>query len=273
MYKKTMNYIFFGIIIALSVVTFLTLLVIVAFVLSKGLPNISLEFLIEAPSKMGKEGGIFPILVGTILVTIVAISIATPLGVFAAIYFNEYSKKSKWVKLIRFFTEILAGIPSIIFGLFGFAFFVVFLGIGWSILSGALTLSIMILPTLIRSTEEALKTVPASYREGSLSLGASKWQTIYKVILPCCKTGVFTGLILGIGRAIGETAAVMLTIGGSLRMANDIFDPTRTLALHLYTLASEGLSEEKTYATSALLIILVLLINTIANKISSLKSH
>ena len=139
---------------------------------------------------------------------------------------------------------------------------------GWSILAGGLTLSMMILPTLIRSTEESLKTVPMSYREGSLSLGATKWETVRKVVLPCCKSGVLTGLILGIGRAIGETAALMLTIGGSLLMPLSIFDSTRTMALHLYTLASEGLSEEKTYATAALLIVVVLIINSLANYIS-----
>lgn len=273
MNKKLKNYAFYGIIGLMAAITLFTLIIIIGFILTKGLPGISSEFLTEAPRKMGKEGGIFPILIGTIFVTIVAVVIATPLGAAAAIYFNEYSKDSRWVRTIRFFTEVLAGIPSIIFGLFGFAFFVVFLGLGWSVLSGGLTLSIMILPTLIRSTEEALKTVPMSYREGSLSLGATKWQTIYKVILPCCKPGLLTGLILGIGRAVGETAAVMLTIGGSLRMVNDLYDPTRTLALHLYMLASEGLSEEKTYATSALLILLVLLINTVANRISAGKSR
>ena len=139
---------------------------------------------------------------------------------------------------------------------------------GWSVLAGGLTLSMMILPTLIRSTEESLKTVPMAYREGSLSLGATKWQTVVKVVLPCCKSGVLTGLILGIGRAIGETAAVMLTVGGSLLTPTTVFDSTRTMALHLYMLASEGLSDEKTYATAALLIIIVLIINWLANFIS-----
>lgn len=170
--------------------------------------------------------------------------------------------------VIRFFTEVLAGIPSIIFGLFGFAFFVVFLGMGWSVLSGGLTLSMMILPTLVRSTEESLKTVPMAYREGSLSLGATKWETVVKVVLPCCGPGVLTGLILGIGRAVGETAAVMLTVGGSLVLPVSPLDSARTMAVHLYTLASEGLSDEKTYATAALLIIIVLVINSLANYIS-----
>lgn len=268
MNKKSKNALFYGIIGLLSALALLSLILIVGFILMKGLPGITTEFLSQPPSKMGKEGGILPIIIGTFYVTFVALVIATPIGVAAAIYFNEYSRDTKGVRIIRFFTEVLSGIPSIIFGLFGFAFFVVFLGLGWSILSGGLTLAIMILPTLIRATEESLKTVPMSYREGSLSLGATKWQTIIKVILPCCKAGVLTGLILGMGRAIGETAAVMLTIGGSMRMAESLLDPTRTMALHLYMLASEGVSEEKTYATAALLIIIVLIINTIANQIS-----
>lgn len=269
MNKKSKNAVFYGIVGLLSSVALVSMLLIVGFVLLKGLPGITGEFLSQSPSKMGKDGGIFPIIIGTLYVTLVALVIATPIGVSAAIYFNEYSRDNKGVRIIRFFTEVLAGIPSIIFGLFGYAFFVVFLGLGWSVLSGGLTLAIMILPTLIRATEESLKTVPMSYREGSLSLGATKWQTIIKVILPCCKSGVLTGLILGMGRAIGETAAVMLTIGGSMRMAESLFDPTRTMALHLYMLASEGISEEKTYATAALLIIIVLIINTVANQISS----
>ncbi len=260
---------FFGVVGVVAALTLAILVLILGFILIKGLPNISLEFLTESPQMMGREGGILPIIVGTIYVTLVSIIIATPIGLAAAVYFSEYAKKGKLINTIRFFTEVLAGIPSIIFGLFGFSFFVVFLGMGWSVLSGGLTLSLMILPTLIRSTEESLKTVPMSYREGSLALGATKWQTVVKVTLPCCKSGVLTGLILGIGRAIGETAAVMLTVGGSMMMPSSIFDATRTMALHLYMLASEGLSEEKTYATAALLIIIVLIINWLANFISS----
>lgn len=269
MSKKIKSNGFFGLVGFVAALTLGVLILILGYILIKGIPNISIEFLTESPAKMGREGGIFPIIIGTIYVTLVSIIIATPIGVAAAIYFSEYAKKGKLINIIRFFTEVLAGIPSIIFGLFGFSFFVVFLGMGWSVLSGGLTLSMMILPTLIRSTEESLKTVPMSYREGSLSLGATKWQTVVKVVLPCCKSGVLTGLILGIGRAIGETAAVMLTVGGSMMMPTSVFDSTRTMALHLYMLASEGLSEQKTYATAALLIIIVLVINSLANFISS----
>lgn len=267
--KQLKQNIFYGVNWLIGLITLGALALILGFVLVKGLPHISIEFLTKEPSNLGREGGIFSVIVGTIYVTLVGILIATPIGVLGAVYFNEYAKPGKTVQTIRFFTEVLAGIPSIVFGLFGFAFFVIFLNLGWSVLSGGLTLAIMILPTIVRSTEESLKTVPMSYREGSLSLGASKWYTIKKVVLPCCKKGILTGVILGIGRAIGETAAVLLTIGGSLNLPTSIFEPTRTMALHLYMLASEGLSEEKTYATGALLIIIILIINGIANFVAS----
>lgn len=265
MRKGFKNLAFFGIIKLAAAVTLGILVLILAFILWKGVPHLSLEFLTEAPREMGKEGGIFPVIVGTAYVTLTAVLIAAPLGVAAAVYFSEYARKGALLRIIRFLTEVLAGIPSIIFGLFGFAFFVVFLGMGWSVLAGGITLSMMILPTLIRAAEESLKTVPQSYREGSLSLGATKWETVVKVVLPCCSSGILTGLILGIGRAIGETAAVMLTVGGSLKLPVSLFDSTRTMSLHLYMLASEGLSEEKTYATAALLILMVLAINWLAN--------
>ncbi len=267
--KTSKNLLFYGGTGVFAAITLATLIIIIGYILVNGLTHINLEFLTQEPKRMGKEGGIFSVIIGTLMVTGVGILIATPIGIAAAIYFTEYAKNGKGVTIIRFFTEILAGIPSIIFGLFGFAFFVIFLGMGWSVISGGLTLALMVLPTLIRATEESLKTVPMAYREGSLSLGATRWQTIVKVIIPCCKPGILTGLILGIGRAIGETAAVMLTVGGSLRIPTSIFDSTRTMSVHLYVLAAEGLSQEKTYATAALLIIIVLLINTIANLISS----
>lgn len=265
--KSVGNGIFYGAIGVLAAITLAALLVIIGFILIKGLGNINWEFLSQDPRRMGREGGIYSVIIGTLYVTVVSILISTPIGIASAIYYTEYAKEGRLVKIIRFFTEVLAGIPSIIFGLFGFAFFVVFLGMGWSVLSGGLTLSMMILPTLTRAVEESLKTVPMSYREGSLSLGASKWQTIVKVVLPCCRPGILTGLILGIGRAVGETAAIMLTVGGSLKVPHSLMDSTRTMAVHLYMLASEGLSEEKTYATAALLILLVLVINTAANMI------
>lgn len=268
MVKKIKANLFYAIIGLLAALTLIALAVIIAFILINGLTHIDLNFLLQEPKRMGKEGGIFSVIIGTLYVTGLAVLIAAPIGVAAAVYFNEYSAGKRGVAVIRFFTEILAGIPSIVFGLFGFAFFVVFLGLGWSVLSGALTLSMMILPTLVRATEESLKTVPMSYREGSLSLGATRWQTITRVILPYCRSGILSGLILGIGRAIGETAAVLLTVGGALKLPSSLFDATRTMSVHLYILASEGLSKEKTYATAALLIFIVMLINFIANMIA-----
>ncbi|WP_110943113.1 phosphate ABC transporter permease PstA [Inediibacterium massiliense] len=250
---------------AIAFLTILALLSIIGYILINGIKHLNLEFFIQEPKSMGREGGIFSVIVGTIYLTVVSIGIATPIGVCAAIYSTEYAKENKFVKLIRFGTETLAGIPSIIFGLFGFVFFVIFLGFRWSILSGGLTLAMMILPTLIRTTEESIKTVPRSFREGSLALGATKWQTIVKVVLPSSISGILTGLILGIGRAVGETAAVMLTAGSSLGVPTSILDPTRTMSVHLYLLASEGLSKEKTFATASVLIILVLCINFLSN--------
>ena len=267
--KKTVDRLFYGIVILLSAVALFFLVVIIGYVMVKGISYIDWEFLTQTPRLMGKEGGIFPIIIGTVYVTGLAILISAPIGIAAAVYFNEYSKDGKVVRLIRMFTEILAGIPSIVFGLFGFAFFVIFLNMGWSILSGALSLSLMVLPTLIRSTEESLKTVPMSYREGSLSLGATKWKTTMRVVLPCCKKGILSGLILSIGRAIGETAVIMLTVGGALKLPLSIFDSARTMSVHMYILTAEGISEAKSYATAALLIIVVLIINGLANLISS----
>lgn len=269
MIKKIKQGVFYGSISLLAFLVMISLLLIMGYILLNGVGHINLEFLIKEPSSMGREGGIFSVIIGTLILTLFSVLIATPIGVAAAIFFTEYSAGKKWVGPIRFFTEILAGIPSIIFGLFGFAFFVIFLGFGWSILSGGLTLAIMILPTLIRATEESLKTVPMSYREGSLSLGATKLQTITRVIIPSCLPGILTGIILGVGRAIGETAAVMLTAGSNLRMPTSLLDSTRTMSVHLYTLASEGISLEKTFATASLLIIMVLIINTAANAMTS----
>jgi len=269
MYKRIKQYSFYSSIGVLSALAMLSLFLIVGYIVINGISQVTLEFLTQEPSNMGKDGGVLSVIIGTLYLTFFAILVATPIGVAAAIFFTEYSAGKKWVSIVRFFTEILAGIPSIIFGLFGFSFFVVFLGFGWSILSGGLTLAMMVLPTLIRATEESLKTVPMSYREGSLSLGATKLQTIKKVIIPSCLPGILTGLILGIGRAIGETAAVILTCGSNLKMPTSLFDSTRTLSVHLYTLSSEGISKDKTFATATLLIIIVLVINTVANSITS----
>jgi len=234
-------------------------------ILSQGLGVISWEFLTGYPEDMGQKGGIFPFIVGTIYLIVVSLAFAAPVGILAAIHLTEYTGRGKLVGLIRYATETLAGIPSIIFGLFGFAFLVIFLGFRWSILSGGLTLAIMILPTIIRTTEEAIKSVPQIYREGSLALGAGKWQTIYKIVLPAALPGIVTGLMLGVGRAVGETAAVLLTAGSSLNLPVSIMDPARSLSIHLFVLASEGISFENAYGTATVLIALILAINITAN--------
>lgn len=252
---------------AAAIITIIVLLAIVGSVLVNGIGNLSVEFLIKEPENMGKDGGIFSIIVTTIYLALFSLLFAAPIGICAAIFLTEYAKDGPVIRLIRFGTEALAGIPSIIFGLFGYAFFVVFLRFKYSIVSGGLTLTFMILPTIIRTAEETIKMVPRSYREGSLALGATKWQTIYKVVLPAAAPGILTGTILGIGRVVGETAAVIYTAGSSLGLPDSIWRPGRTMAVHLYILASEGLSKENMYATATVLIITVLIINFAANRL------
>jgi len=238
---------------------------IMAYILIKGTPSLNWQFLTQSPSDMGRSGGIFSTVIGTLMVTAVAIVVATPLGVGTAFYLTEYTREGPVTRIIRFSAESLAGIPSIVYGLFGFIFFVMYLGLGWSVLSGGLTLAVMILPTIIRTSEEAILTVPRMYREVSFSLGGTRWQTISGVIFRAALPGIATGVILGIGRSIAETAAVILTAGSSLRMPTSLFSPARTMAVHFYILAREGISMERAYGTAALMIILILLINVGAN--------
>ena len=234
-------------------------------VLVEGLPLLHLNFFLDSPRQMGRTGGIFSTIIGTLALTAVAIVIATPLGVGTAVYLREYTRESRVSRIIRFGTDCLAGVPSIIFGLFGFVFFVILLRLGWSILSGGLTLATMILPTIICTAEEAVKAIPYSYREVSFALGGTRWQTVSRVILPNAIPGIFTGVLLGVGRSVGETAAIILTAGSSLLMPTSLFSPTRTMSVHFYILAREGISMEMAYATGAALILLILGINTLAN--------
>ncbi len=248
-----------------SILTIIVLALIVSDILVKGLPHISFSFLLEEPRKMGKAGGIFSVIVSTFYIVVLSVVFAAPIGIAASVYLTEYAKEGPVLRIIRYGIEALAGVPSIIYGLFGYSFFVVFLGLKYSILSGALTLTLMVLPTIVRTSEEAIKAVPSSYREGSLALGATKLQTIRKIVIPTAMPGILTGLILGIGRVVGESAAVIYTAGSSLGVPDSILRPGRTLSVHLFTLASEGLSAENTYATAVVLITLVLIINFIAN--------
>lgn len=236
-------------------------------ILIKGFSTLSWEFISGFPRRSGAEGGILPAIVGTICLVAGAISIAFPLGMASAIYLTEYAKQGRFKETVRLAISTLAGVPSIVFGLFGLGLFVLFFGFGASILSGSLTLSFMILPTIIVSSEEALRSVPVALREGSLALGASKWQTIARNVLPYALPGMFTGSILGIGRAAGETAPILLTVAAFYlpRLPHSIFDQVMALPYHLYVLATQHPEAEKVlpmqYGTALVLLLLVILFN------------
>jgi phosphate transport system permease protein len=254
---------------AAALLTLAVLLFIIVYTLFRGVPFVNWTFLTSQPTDMGRSGGILPAIVGTVLLALLGVVIATPFGVATAIYLVEYTRENWITRSIRFGVDALAGIPSIVYGLFGFVFFVITLGMGWSILSGALTLAIMILPTIVRTSEEALRTVPDSYREVSLSLGAHQWEMIATVAVPTALPGIVTGVVLGLGRCVGETAAVILTAGSSLRMPVSLFSPVRTMAVHFYILAREGISDDKAWATGAVLVVSVLLVNVVINWLAS----
>ena len=248
------------------------LLWVVWYILSNGLSHVNWSFITSDYTTLGEESGIWPMIVSTIYMVIASIAVAAPLGIMTAIYLTEYAKVgSRLVKVIRFCTESLAGIPSIIYGLFGMTFFVVVLGFGYSILAGALTLSILILPVIIRTTEEALMAVPQTYREGSYGLGASKIYTIWRLILPSAMPGIVTSIILSVGRVIGESAPVFLTAGMVARIPESAFDSGRTLTVHLYKLTQELYTVHEwnqAYATATILIVVVLIINLITKLIA-----
>jgi phosphate transport system permease protein len=250
--------------ILLWVLTGLTvgiLVFIVFFIFFKGLPQLTWTFLSTNPVDMGRSGGIFATIISTLYLIIIALAVATPLGLGTAIYLTEYTREGPITRVIRFGTECLAGIPSIILGLFGFAIFVMAFSWGWSLLSGGLTLSVMLLPTIIRTSEESILAVPQEYREVAYSLGVGKWKTITLVVLPSALPGIATGIVLSIGRSIGETAVVIFTAGSSLRFPKSIFESGRTMAVHFYILAREGISMPMAYGTAAILVLLILLIN------------
>jgi phosphate transport system permease protein len=248
----------------LTGITIGVLAFIIGYILFHGLPHINWPFLSQAPRSMGREGGIFPLIVGTLWVASLAVIIAGPIGVATAICLTEYTREGRLTAVIRFGADCLAGIPSIIFGLFGFVFFVITLGMGLSILAGALTLALMVLPTIIRTSEEAIRAVPRSYRDVAYGLGSTRWQMVTRVVLKSALPGICTGIVLSVGRSISETAVVMLTAGSSLRQPLDMFHSSRTLALHFYTLSREGISMPHAYATASVLIIAILAINLFA---------
>jgi len=239
-------------------------------IITKGASILSWEFIFDYPRLSGAEGGIFPAIAGTIYLVTGAIVVALPMGMASAIYLTEYARQGRFTRSIRLAIVTLAGVPSIVFGLFGLGFFVLFLNFGASILAGSLTLAIMILPTIIVSSEEALQAVPQAFREGSLALGATKWQTIYKNVLPFALPGMFTGSILGIGRAAGETAPILLTVAAFYlpRLPETIFDQVMALPYHLYVLATQHPEADKVlpmqYGTALVLLLLVLFLNLTA---------
>ncbi|MCL0075530.1 phosphate ABC transporter permease PstA [Dehalococcoidia bacterium] len=240
------------------------LLVITGFVVIRGIGAIDLEFISAMPIAGGREGGILPMIVGTLCIIAISTIVATPIAVASGIYLTEYAGTHPLSKIVTFGAEWLAGIPSIIFGLFGFAFFVVLLEWGFSILSGGMILACMILNETIRTTQEAIKAVPGSYREASYALGATKWQTVSRVVLPSAAPGILTGVILGIGRAAGETAAIMLTAGSFMALPTSLFSSVRPMSLHVYLLAIAEIhpgAVARAFGTATLLILTVLIAN------------
>lgn len=223
--------------------------------------NLRWHFIVEAPARSGQWGGISYIIINTFFLILFTLLFSTPVGIMAAIYMVEYANQGRLMGLLRMGTETLAGIPSIVFGLFGFIFFVQILGMGIGFISSTLTITLMVLPTIIRTSEEALKSVPQSFREGSLALGATKLQTIVKVVLPAASPGILTGIILSIGRTVGETAVLIYTLGSNYDLVSGPSSSARVLSLHLYMLFSEALSFDRTFATGAVLVIIILMTN------------
>lgn len=233
----------------------------------RGAPALSWEFLTGYPRKAGAEGGIFPAIVGTFYLVLGTVIVAIPLGMASAIYLSEYARQNRWTRAIRSAITTLAGVPSIVFGLFGLGLFVLTLNLGASILSGSLTLACMVLPTIIVASEEALRAVPRTFREGSLALGATKWQSIWKAVLPYALPGMLTGSILGVGRAAGETAPILLTVAAFYlpRLPRSVFDQVMALPYHLYVLATQHPAADKVrplqYGSALVLLLLVLAAN------------
>lgn len=244
--------------------TFLTLLFLVVYVVIKGVPHLSFDLF--SFTYTSENASLMPALINTITMTVLSLLLAVPFGIGSAVYLVEYAGRgNKFVEMIRLTTETLSGIPSIVYGLFGMLFFVNTLGWGFSILAGVFTLAIMILPLMIRTTEEALKAVPDMYREGSFGLGAGKLRTVFRIVLPSAIPGILAGVILSIGRIVGETAALLYTSGTVADVPSSLMKSGRTLALHMYTLSNEGLYMDQAYATAVVLLILVVGINALSS--------
>lgn len=260
-YKRTPGSFVLMLLVMLSaIITFAVLLFLIAYILINGIPHIKPDLF--ALKYTSENGSLFPALINTIIMTLLSLVIAVPFGIFSAIFLVEYAKRgNKFVDMIRITTETLSGIPSIVYGLFGMLFFVTTLKWGYSLMAGACTLAIMILPLIMRTTEEALKSVPDSYREGSFGLGAGKLRTVFRIVLPSAIPGILAGVILAIGRIVGETAALIYTAGTVAKVPTGVMGSGRTLAVHMYSMSREGLHMDQAYATAVVLLVLVIGIN------------
>jgi len=275
--RHTSQNVAFGLLWLAGAIAVVVLAVVVLYVVLQGAQVIDLEFLLTAPrGGLTAEGGISTTIITTIYLVLLTIIIATPLGVGAAVYLVEYAGEMQGrsgliprvVGVVRFGVELLAGVPSIIFGLFGYALFVSTLGFGFSLLSAALAGACLVLPVIIRASEEALRAVPRSYREGSLALGATQWQTVWGVVLPAALPGIITGIVLSVGRVVSETAVFYVTLGGTHHLPTSLLSGGRTMALHLYYLAMDTRAFDKAMGTGAILIATIMLINLVINFIS-----
>lgn len=247
--------------------TVTALLFVIVYILIKGIPHLTPQLF--ARKYTSENVSLLPALINTIFMTLLSLLFAVPVGIGAAVYLTEYAKRgNKLVVLVGMTAETLSGIPSIVYGLFGALFFVKYVGLGLSLLSGALTLSIMILPLIMRTTEEALRAVPDSYREGSFGLGAGKLRTVFKIVLPSAVPGILSGVILGIGRIVGESAALIFTAGTVAEPVSSVLDSARTLSVHMYAISGEGLYIDQTYATAVVLLVVVIIINAISDSIA-----
>lgn len=267
-YKRTPGSFVLMLLVMLSaIITFAVLLFLIAYILINGIPHIKPELF--ALKYTSENGSLFPALINTIIMTALSLIIAVPFGIFSAIFLVEYAKRgNKFINVIRITTETLSGIPSIVYGLFGMLFFVTTLKWGYSLLAGAFTLSIMILPLIMRTTEEALKAVPDSYREGSFGLGAGKLRTVFRIVLPSAVPGILAGVILAVGRIVGETAALIYTAGTVADIPDGVMGSGRTLAVHMYSMSREGLHMDQAYATAVVLLVLVIGINCLSGFIA-----
>jgi len=269
--KRITQNIFHAILLLMSLIVIVFVLGIIIYLIVKGGSALTWEFLTQKPSGGMKEGGISTVIIGTLYLVLGTLIFSLPIGIFSAVYLHEYAKKNRLTRIIRLSIVNMAGVPSVVFGLFGLGFFVIYLNLGRSVIAGSLTLALLILPTIITTTEEALKTVPDTYRHASLALGATKWQTIIKIVLPQAMPGIITGAVLGIGRAAGETAPILFTAAAFYQpnLPKSVFSQVMALPYHLYVLATQvaDAPDEKKWGTALVLLLIVLFFASIATAI------